>query len=122
MVILLGLAGGALAAGPTVDTVLAVEYDSGVFSAAVLAHGPDLLTAALLKVNGVVVIPDRTNHIILNAAKNLTLFTLTKFGPDPVVRAGDTVTADVTDLQGDMAEKSVTCTTGRHVRQLVVCR
>jgi hypothetical protein len=117
-----GTAGTALAGDPTVNRVLAVEYNSGVFTAAVLAHGPDPLVAASVRVNGLPVVPDKTNHIVLNAAKNVTLFTLTKYGSTPVVQPGYVVEADVTDLQGDMAEKSVTCLAGQRLPQLVVCR
>ena len=31
---------------PSIDSVLAIEYDNGVFAAAVLAHGPDHLALA----------------------------------------------------------------------------
>lgn len=117
-----GSVGSAFAAGSTVDAVLAVEYNSGVFTAAVLAHGPDHLAFVHLFVNDVEVVPDKSNHIVLNPAKNLTLLTLTKSGPGPVVQLGNVEKTEVTDMQGDTADKSVTYQAGQRLRQLVVWR
>ena len=107
--------------GPTVDSVVAVEYASGVFAAAVLAHGPEPLGDAQLLVNDSPVVPDRVDHIVLRPARNLTLFKFTVFGPETVVDPGDEVTAVVTDMQGNTAEKTVRCAQGRVFRQLVLC-
>ena len=107
---------------PTVDSVLAIEYNNGVFAAAVLAHGPEPLALARLLVNDVEVVPDRADHIVLRPARNLTLFKFTKFGPEAVIQAGDVVTAEVTDVTGNTAEKSVNCAPGQIFHQLVVCR
>jgi hypothetical protein len=116
------LATNAMAADPTVDSVLAIEYDNGVFAAAVLAHGPAPLALARLFVNDVEVIADKDGHVVLLPAKNLTLFKFTKFGPDAVIKAGDVVTAEVTDINNHTAEKSVNCVQSRIFHQLVVCR
>jgi hypothetical protein len=120
------LATNAMAADPTVDSVLAIEYDNGVFAAAVLAHGPVPLAFATLFVDDgageVEVIPDKEGHVVLLPAKNLTLFKLTVLGPEAVIQPGNSVRAEVTDMAGHMAEKSVNCVRGRIFRQLVVCR
>lgn len=102
--ILLALATSAMAAGPIVDAVLAIEYDHGVFA------------------NGVVIVPDRASEVVLGSARNLTLFKFTKFGAEAVVAPGDEVTAFVTDLTGITTEASINCAAGRLLRQLVVCR
>lgn len=122
MGVLVALATGAMAAALTVDSALAVQYDHGVFSAAVLAHGPTQMADAHLLVNDVAVVPDRTNQTVLRRATNLTLFTLTAFTSGDVVHPGDVVTAVVTDISGTTVEKSVTCSAGRFLHQLVVCR
>ena len=119
------LAASAMAADPTVDSVLAIEYDNGVFAAAVLAHGPAPLAFAQLFVNDgtgeVEVIPDKEAHIVLLPAKNLTLFKFTVLGPEPVIKPGYSVRAEVTDINNHTAEKLVGCVQGRLFRQLVVC-
>ena len=116
------LATSAMAADPTVDSVLAIEYDSGVFAAAVLAHGPAPLAFADLFVNGVQVTDAKESHIVLLRAKNLTLFKFILSGPGAVIQPGDSVSAEVTDISGNTAEKTVGCAAGRLLHQLVICR
>jgi hypothetical protein len=120
------LATSAMAADLTVDSVLAIQYDNKVFAAAVLAHGPNPLALVRLVVindgSEVEVQPDREGHFVLLPAKNLTLFKLTKFGPEPVIQPGFRVRAEVTDMEANTAEKVVDCLYGRIFHQLVVCR
>lgn len=126
-VLALLVASSAMAANDlTVDSVLAIEYDNGVFAAAVLAHGPVPLAWAKLSVkdkfgNFVEVVPDRESQVVIWPAKNLTLFKFFKFGPDAVIQPGYEVKAEVTDTNGDEEEKVVNCVQGRF-HQLVVCR
>ena len=112
----------AQAANPSVDSVLAIEYDSGVFAAAVLAHGTSPLMLSRILVNDVEIDADKTDHIVLGTRQNVTLFKFAKKGAEPVVSPGDMLTAEVTDTNGATTAKTVKCIQGRLFHQLVVCR
>ena len=106
--------------------MLAIEYDNGVFAAAVLAHGLFPPAWAKLSVNDgsdnfVHVVPDRESQVVIWPAKNLTLSKFFKFGPDAVIQPGYQVKAEVTDTNGVEEEKVVNFVQ-RRFHQLVVCR
>lgn len=103
------LAGVAIAGDVVVDAVYAAQYSFPFFIALVYAHGTQPLMDVQLLVNGETpVIEDRVQQYVLDPSRNLTLFVVKKYATH-VVQAGDTLTAVVTDNEGDAGEKTVSC-------------
>jgi hypothetical protein len=112
----------AWSADVTVNTVVATQYAPGFFIALVYAQGAHDLIDAQIAVNNVVVVPDKVEEYSASRPNNPTLWKIVKYARD-VVKPGDTVTAIVTDTEGNSNSRTVTC--GRGIVKLgltAICR
>jgi hypothetical protein len=94
----------------TVDAVAAAQYRFGIFIALVHAHGARDLIDVQLVVNDTPIVADQVEEHDVDPANNTTRWKILRFAPD-VVAPGDTLTAVVTDTEGDSGVREAACLT-----------
>jgi hypothetical protein len=93
----------------TVDAVAAAQYRYGIFIALVYAHGARDLIDVQLVVNDTPIVADQVEDDV-DPSTNATRWKILKHAPD-VVAPGDTLTAVVTDAEGDSGVRGAACRT-----------
>jgi hypothetical protein len=101
-------------AGVTVGSITASQYDYPYFSAMVQATGTTVLGDIYLTAtgpNGTVLLiqPDTIDRTNLDGYGLYVIYQIRKYNNPNVVNPGDTLTAVVTDQNGEHGEKSVLC-------------
>ena len=109
----------------TVGSVTATQYQYPYFTALVQATGTTILADAHLVVNGTTVVQaDKVEQVNLDGRGTYVLWKIYKYTTG-VVRPGDTVTAVVSDLDGDSDDRSVPCGAGstkKKSQETATCR
>jgi hypothetical protein len=123
--LLASLAVPASAGVVTAGSVTATQYSYPYFSALVQASGTAQLVDAHLVVNGTTVVQaDKVEPVKLDGRGNYMLWKIYKYSTD-VVKPGDTVTAVVSDIDGDSDDKMIPCGAGstkRKSQETATCR
>ncbi len=109
----------------TVGSVTATQYQYPYFTALVQASGTTLLADAHLVVNGTTVVQaDKVEQVNLDGRGTYVLWKIYKYATG-VVKPGDTVTAVVSDLDGESDDHSVPCgpgSTKKKSQETATCR